>query len=102
MEAAVPDLGETQTVVTPTLLRQTHCVKILWGKQRRLLLEAGQDEGTQHEGEVDVESGESERIQDFTLGESGEEPQKLWGKAGLQLSILGDEAHLEQPEDAQW
>lgn len=78
----------------------TYCVMILWGEQRWLLLEAGQDEGTEHKGKVDVESGESERIQDLTLGESGEEPRKRLGKASPPLSILGSQALLEQPEDA--
>lgn len=56
---------------TPTISQppwKTHRVDIPWGEKWWLLLEAGQDEGTEHQGKVDVECGKAERIQDLTLG----------------------------------
>lgn len=47
---------------------ETHRVDVLRGEKRWLLPEAGQDEGKEHQGEVDVEGSEAEGVQDLALG----------------------------------
>lgn len=47
---------------------ETHGVDVLWGEKRWLLPEAGQDEGREHQDEVDVEGSEAEGVQDLALG----------------------------------
>lgn len=53
---------------TTRLPWKTHRVDILGGEKWWLLPEAGQDEGSEHQGKVDVEGGEAEGVQDLALG----------------------------------
>ena len=45
----------------PTSIK-THGVDILGGEKRWLLPEAGEDEGREHQGKVDIEGGEAEGV----------------------------------------
>lgn len=46
----------------PSTSIQTHRVDILGGEKRWLLPEAGEDEGGEHQGKIDVEGGEAEGV----------------------------------------